>query len=140
MSTMSPEQVGAAIRAARLHHHWSQNDLANHAGVSREWVCKAEGGAPRLDFDKVLGTFAALGFNILAPDGCLITEVEVGKGEPKRRVSSRARSQALAEIEKGQQLAGHSPSEDALARAQRVLDGELAPAQARAEVRAKVSN
>lgn len=43
--------------------------------------------------------------------------------------------EALAEIEKGQQLAGHFPDAEAMDRARRVLTGELTPDQARSELR-----
>jgi hypothetical protein len=43
----------------------------------------------------------------------------------------------LAEIEKGQQLAGHFPDAEALDRARRVLEGRITPAQADAELAAK---
>jgi len=43
----------------------------------------------------------------------------------------------LVEIDKGQQLAGHFPSEEALDRARRILIGEMTPEQARAEILAK---
>ena len=42
--------------------------------------------------------------------------------------------QALAVIEKGQQLAGHYPSTETMDRARRVLTGELTPEAARAEM------
>ena len=42
----------------------------------------------------------------------------------------------LALIEKGQQLAGHFPSDSDLDRARRILTGELAPEAARIEMRA----
>lgn len=41
---------------------------------------------------------------------------------------------AMAEIEKGQQLGGHSPSPEAMDRARRVLTGEITIEQARAEL------
>lgn len=41
----------------------------------------------------------------------------------------------MAEIEKGQQLAGHFPDADALARARRVLTGEISEEDAMREVR-----
>lgn len=43
--------------------------------------------------------------------------------------------QALAAIEKGQQLAGHFPDAEDLDRARRILTGELSPEDARAELR-----
>lgn len=42
--------------------------------------------------------------------------------------------QALAAIEKGQQLAGHFPSAEDMDRARRILTGELSPDAARAEL------
>ena len=44
---------------------------------------------------------------------------------------------AMAEIEKGQQLAGHFPDADALGRARRILLGELTEVEAYAEIEAK---
>lgn len=43
----------------------------------------------------------------------------------------------MAEIEKGQQLAGHFPDDEALGRARRVLTGETSIDDAREELRAK---
>ena len=45
--------------------------------------------------------------------------------------------EAMALIEKGQQLAGHFPDADALGRARRVLEGQLSGDDAMAEIRAK---
>jgi hypothetical protein len=45
--------------------------------------------------------------------------------------------QEMALVEKGQQLAGHFPSAEALGRARRILEGTLSPEDARAEVAAK---
>jgi len=45
--------------------------------------------------------------------------------------------QAMAMIEKIQQLGGHRPDAEALGRARRMLEGELTYDQARAEVAAK---
>lgn len=48
--------------------------------------------------------------------------------------------QAMAEIEKGQQLAGHFPNTDALDRARRILAGEITEAEAHAEIEAELSD
>lgn len=45
--------------------------------------------------------------------------------------------QEMALVEKGQQLAGHFPNEEALGRARRILEGTLSAEDARAEVAAK---
>lgn len=42
--------------------------------------------------------------------------------------------QALALIEKGQQLGGHQPDAESLDRARRILTGELSPENARIEM------
>ena len=47
--------------------------------------------------------------------------------------------QAIAQMEKGQQLAGHYPDAEALDRAFRVLTGEISSNQAYAELAAKYS-
>lgn len=47
--------------------------------------------------------------------------------------------QALAVIEKGQQLAGHFPDAEDLDRARRILTDELTPEDARAELRASLA-
>jgi len=43
-------------------------------------------------------------------------------------------AQGLAAIQKGQQLAGHFPTDAMLDRARRVLSGELSPDEAEAEI------
>jgi hypothetical protein len=45
----------------------------------------------------------------------------------------------MAEVEKGQQLAGHFPDAEALGRGRRVYTGETSLADARAEIHAKYS-
>jgi hypothetical protein len=45
--------------------------------------------------------------------------------------------QEMALVEKGQQLAGHFPNEEALGRARRILEGTLSAEDARAAVAAK---
>lgn len=54
-------------------------------------------------------------------------------------VSSVYIEQGLAVIEKGQQLAGHFPSEVMMDRAHRVLDGRLTAADAETEMNAALA-
>lgn len=56
---------------------------------------------------------------------------------PPYGFSDRMKRSLLAEIEKGQQLAGHFPDADALDRAARILEGDLSAADAWAEFDAK---
>lgn len=60
------------------------------------------------------------------------------QSESSRRDLSDDKIDALmAQIAKGQQLAGHFPSDEALDRARRILIGETTPEDARAEIDAK---
>ncbi len=54
--------IGFAIRRTRTSRGWSQAKLAEQAGVSRDWVVRAEAGSGRLEAALVLRVFAALGF------------------------------------------------------------------------------
>ncbi len=60
---------------------------------------------------------------------------------PEPRVTAAAPKidvdEAMAKIEKAQQLAGHFPDEDALDRARRILTGQTSSAEAYAELDAK---
>lgn len=56
---------------------------------------------------------------------------------PAVRAALAPVDEIMAEIEKGQQLAGHFPSSEALERGRRVLVGELSIEDARRELRAK---
>lgn len=149
MDVLSTRQVGPAVRCARLEAHLSQADLADKVGVTREWIGRLERGtAPGLEADKVFRTMFLLGFSVQAPDGTEVTADEESVGEAAttgtssgsitgRRVSSSARRQLMAEMEKAQQLAGHQPSQEAVARAERLLDGVMTLDQARQEILAR---
>lgn len=58
---------------------------------------------------------------------------------PRRHLarSDEEHAELMAEIEKGQQLAGNFPNDEALDRAERVLSGETTYEDAKAELRAK---
>lgn len=75
-----------------------------------------------------------------APSGANSRPAVPGRGIPETGGVGEPRHhdvpQAMAVIEKGQQLAGHFPSSCALRRAQRILTGELSPAEAEREMNA----
>lgn len=54
-----------------------------------------------------------------------------------RTPDEAALAEAMAQIEKGQQMAGHHPDGEALERARRVLAGELTRDDAIAEIKVK---
>lgn len=58
------QDVGLAVREARLNHGWTQAQLAERAGVGRDWLVRLEQGHPRLELAKVLDTFTALGLSL----------------------------------------------------------------------------
>lgn len=137
------DTVGAAIRAERKVQELTQAQLAKKARVSRSFLIELEEGHPGAALGKVLDVFGALGLN---------PAVDTAPAGPRRRApvaKDRARpvpaatspgnevDQTLAVIEKGQQLAGHFPSEEAMGRARRVLEGRTTLTDARAELAAK---
>lgn len=52
--------LGTAIRSARLARGWSQDRLAERAGVSRRWVSEIEGGKSTAQIGKILVALEAL--------------------------------------------------------------------------------
>ena len=57
----TPSDLGAAVRDARTGAQLTQAQLAEMAGVSREWLIGLERGArPRAELTKVLDVLAAL--------------------------------------------------------------------------------
>jgi len=57
---------------------------------------------------------------------------------PRRVLSQDEIDALMAQIDKGQQLAGHFPDADALDRARRILTGEITLDEAYAEIDAKL--
>jgi HTH-type transcriptional regulator/antitoxin HipB len=54
-------QLGATIRAARSDRHWTQVELAERAGVGREWLVAVEGGRhSRAEVGMILRVLSAL--------------------------------------------------------------------------------
>ncbi|NTV27529.1 MAG: helix-turn-helix domain-containing protein [Methanothrix sp.] len=42
--TITPEELGRAVRDARVKHAWTQVEFAERVGTSREWVSRLECG------------------------------------------------------------------------------------------------
>lgn len=53
--------LAGAIRLSRRERGWTQADLAQRAGVSRDLVSRLENGSERVEVGKVLDIVAALG-------------------------------------------------------------------------------
>jgi transcriptional regulator with XRE-family HTH domain len=61
MQVHTVRDLGAAVREARSKNHVTQAELAQRAGVSREWLVRLEQGHPRLEVQLVLDTLEAVG-------------------------------------------------------------------------------
>ena len=66
MLLRSAREVGDLIADGRRRLRWSQSDLAQRAGVSRQWVSQVENGKTTVEFDLVLGALHALGYAVYA--------------------------------------------------------------------------
>lgn len=66
MLLRNAREVGDLIADGRRHLRWSQADLAQRAGVSRQWVSQVENGKTTAEFDLVLGALHALGYAVYA--------------------------------------------------------------------------
>jgi HTH-type transcriptional regulator / antitoxin HipB len=64
--------IGTSIRSARLARGWSQDQLAERAGVSRRWVSEIEAGKSTAQIGKILVALDALDIELhdatVAPD------------------------------------------------------------------------
>ncbi len=56
--------TGAAIRAARVSRHLTQGQLAERAGVGRQWLVALEKGHDRAELAKVTAVISALGMTL----------------------------------------------------------------------------
>ena len=60
MFIRTPLDLGAAIRDRRRRRGWSQRELAEKVGASRQWVNEVEKGKTRTEIGLVLRTLDAL--------------------------------------------------------------------------------
>jgi len=60
MKIVSVNDLTASIRQARKKLGWTQAELAERSGVSRDWIIGLEKGKPSLDLGLVLRTMKAL--------------------------------------------------------------------------------
>ncbi|MEU3307163.1 helix-turn-helix domain-containing protein [Nocardiopsis sp. NPDC006832] len=152
-SNVTAATVGTVIRDERRSQRLTQVQLARRARVSRTFLIALEEGHPRAALGKVLDVFDALGLN---PSVDAAPKRVPGPADSRRResadkvlerstpttatASDTGVEQTLALIEKGQQLAGHFPSDQAMDRARRVLEGHTTLTDARAELAAKYNH
>lgn len=68
----TPREVGLLIRRARSDRGWTQAELAERAGVGRQWLSELEGGKRTAELGRVLSVVDALGLAVTvtaAPTG-----------------------------------------------------------------------
>ena len=66
MRMRTPRDFGALIRDHRRKRGWSQQELARHAGVRRQWLVATEKGNPGASLSLVLRTMNVLGIALEA--------------------------------------------------------------------------
>ena len=54
------------LRDGRVRAGWSQTELAERVGVSRQWISQVETGKTSVEFDLVVGALQALGYRLYA--------------------------------------------------------------------------
>lgn len=57
-------ELGAAARERRENLGWSQQALADAAGMTREWVVRFEGGKATVRLDRVFDVLTVLGLGV----------------------------------------------------------------------------
>jgi y4mF family transcriptional regulator len=59
-----PNELAGLFRDGRKRAGWSQTELAEQVGVSRQWVSLVETGKTSVEFDLVLAALQALGYGL----------------------------------------------------------------------------
>lgn len=59
-----PHDLAALLRDGRARAGWSQSQLAERVGVSRQWISLVETGKTSVEFDLAVGVLQALGYRL----------------------------------------------------------------------------
>lgn len=59
-----PHDLAGLFREGRARVGWSQNQLAETVGVSRQWISLVETGKTSVEFDLVVAALQALGYRL----------------------------------------------------------------------------
>jgi HTH-type transcriptional regulator/antitoxin HipB len=81
MQFQTPRELAALIRSRRKQRGWSQSQLAERAGVSRDWIIGLEKGRSTVEFGLVLRTIKALGLSFSinpTPDSPPVSSINLG--------------------------------------------------------------
>jgi hypothetical protein len=139
IQTITPEEIARRrFTLEQAEHSGEMEGLHVSPGTradDEEWI------AARIDIDELIARTRANSAHsrTLRPaqnlGGIMTDVVQTGSA----LIGVIPLKQLMAEVEKGQQLAGHFPDAEALGRARRVYTGEASLAEARAEIHAKYS-
>lgn len=64
MDVRVARDIALAVRGRRRDLGWSQSELADRAGVSRDWIARFELGKQSVELELVLRVVAALGLRL----------------------------------------------------------------------------
>jgi y4mF family transcriptional regulator len=64
MRLRRPHDLAGLFRDGRARVGWSQNQLAETVGVSRQWISLVERGKTSVEFDLVVAALQALGYRL----------------------------------------------------------------------------
>ncbi len=64
MKMISVRNIAALVKQERKKRGWTQAELAEHSGVSRDWVISLEKAKPTVELSLVLRTLKALHINL----------------------------------------------------------------------------
>ena len=123
----TPQDLGAAIRDARIARSLTQADLARDAGVSREWLIGIEQGQrPRAELAKILAVLDTLGLPLYAgvpsePPGPESSPAGAPPGETRTEMATRKAIESFRTTAQVPALVEHG------SRAARLLDAGLDP-------------
>lgn len=59
-----PQDLAALFRDGRARIGWSQTDLAERVGVSRQWISLVENGKTSVEFDLAIDALHVLGYRL----------------------------------------------------------------------------
>ena len=60
-----PHDLAPLLREARVRAGWSQRELSEKVGASRQWISLVENGKTTVEFDLVVGVLQALGYRLV---------------------------------------------------------------------------
>lgn len=108
MQLRTAHDLRSLIQDARKRSGWSQTQLADAVGVSRQWVSLVENGKTSVEFDLVLSSLDALGYSVFVEMNENQRPSWAHHQDPKRILDSDA--SARTPLTRGGKPLGHQRS------------------------------